>query len=132
MKLTESLQLSRNYEKHKLSRKHQKPEINSIEVTKDADRCIKHMHKKFTLSKQFNNIETWRSQNKAHLRLISRFEEISKGKQLAVGRHDLHIRNMSNLSLSNSMDPTKIIRSPSVIRSLNFVKRKNDLRDIDR
>ena len=106
--------------------------MNSLELIKDADRCIKFTQRKYNLSKQFNNIETWRTQNKDHLRLISKFNEISKGKQLAVGRHDLPSRNLSTISLSNTQDSNKMSKSPSAIRSLNFTKRKNELKNIDR
>ena len=76
LKLTESISQSRSYFKHRITRENQKPAINSFEDTKEADRFIKETHKKYNLSKHFNDSQTWRSQNKEHLRLIQKFEEI--------------------------------------------------------
>ena len=66
------------------------------------------------------------------MRLINKFEEIQMGKHLGIGRHDPQSRNFSSLSMNKNQDQTSLSRSPSGIKSLNFVKRKNDLKTIDK
>ena len=91
------------------------------------------------MSKKFRDMQTWRSQDKDHRRLIERFNSIAEGKQLGVAPAVTRSPDIAFMSTPGDQQnqafasgvTMKANSPPSVHTSLNYKVRKEKLQQID-
>ena len=74
--ITEAIIQEQKYQRHKKKLS----TIQPASTFENMDEIIEKTRNKFTTSKRFRNQEMWRSNDIQHARIISKFNEISKGK----------------------------------------------------